>query len=188
MKRLIIIGEGQTEQDYCKDVLETFFTTKNIHVQNTTIKKSKGGIQKWSIIKKQILNHLKSDTSDIITLLIGSIGGFLFLRFRIPGALIIGSILSVAIFNIFFDSALVLKESRPIAQVIAGAFIGAGISKTDLLHMKSIGKPAAVILSGLLILSIITGITMYLISPMDLTTSLMSAIPGGMSYMPLLSE
>lgn len=124
----------------------------------------------------------------ILTLFIDAMGGFLFLRFRIPGALIIGSILSVAIFNIFFDSALVLKESRLIAQVIAGAFIGAGISKTDLLHMKSIGKPAAVILSGLLILSIITGITMYLISPMDLTTSLMSAIPGGMSYMPLLSE
>lgn len=74
MKRLIIIGEGQTEQAFCKDVLEPFFTTKNIHVQNPTIKKSKGGIQKWSIIKKQILNHLKSDTSAIITLLIDYYG------------------------------------------------------------------------------------------------------------------
>lgn len=123
-----------------------------------------------------------------ITLLVGAIGGFILLRFRVPGALIIGSILFVAIFNIFFDSAYILSEGRLVAQVIAGAFIGSGISKSDLFHMRSLGKPAFIIIGGLLILSIFTGITMYLISPMDLITSLMAAVPGGMSYMPLISD
>lgn len=124
----------------------------------------------------------------LITLLVGAFGGFILLRFKIPGALIIGSILFVSMFNIFTDSAIVFKEGRLIAQVIAGAFIGSGISKSDIIHMKSLWKPALVVIGGLLALSIITGMIMYLTSPMDLITSLMSAVPGGMSYMPLISD
>lgn len=74
MKRLIIIGEGQTEQAFCKDVLQPFFATKSIYIQNPTIKKSKGGIVPWKELKKEILNHLKSDETAYVTLLIDYYG------------------------------------------------------------------------------------------------------------------
>jgi hypothetical protein len=57
MKRLIIIGEGQTEQAFCNDVLQDYFNTRDIYIQNPTIKKTKGGIVSWVDLKKQIENH-----------------------------------------------------------------------------------------------------------------------------------
>jgi hypothetical protein len=74
MKRLIIIGEGQTEQAFCKDILQPFFATKSIYIQNPTIKKTKGGIVPWKELKKEILNHLKSDTTVCVTLLMDYYG------------------------------------------------------------------------------------------------------------------
>jgi hypothetical protein len=74
MKRLIIIGEGQTEQAFCHDVLQPYFTRFNVQIQNPTIKKSKGGIVDWRILKKEITNHLQVDHSAIVSMLIDYYG------------------------------------------------------------------------------------------------------------------
>lgn len=74
MKRLIIIGEGQTEQAFCHDILKPYFSAKAIHIQNPTIKKSKGGIVDWKNLKKEISIYLQSDTSALVTLLIDYYG------------------------------------------------------------------------------------------------------------------
>lgn len=74
MKRIIIICEGQTEVEFCKDVLCPYFIGKEILIQTPLIKKSGGGIVKWSILKKQIENHLKQDQSAIVTTFIDFYG------------------------------------------------------------------------------------------------------------------
>ena len=74
MKRLIIIGEGQTEQAFCHDILKPYFNTKDIYIQNSTIKKSKGGIVDWKNLKKEINIYLQNDTSASVTLLIDYYG------------------------------------------------------------------------------------------------------------------
>jgi len=74
MKRLIIIGEGQTEQAFCHDILRPYFSAKDIYIQNPTIKKSKGGIIDWKDLKKEIGYYLHSDTSAAVTLLIDYYG------------------------------------------------------------------------------------------------------------------
>jgi len=74
MKRLIIICEGETEQEFCKEVLSPYFLEKNIYIQAPIIKKSNGGIVKWSELKKQIENHLKQDAEAKVTTLIDFYG------------------------------------------------------------------------------------------------------------------
>lgn len=74
MKRIIIIGEGQTEQEFCNDVLQPYFNSLEITIQNPTIKKTGGGIVKWSALKHQIVEHLKQDKSATVTLLIDYYG------------------------------------------------------------------------------------------------------------------
>lgn len=74
MKRLIIICEGQTEQAFCNDVLQSYFNTRGIYIQNPTIKTTKGGIVSWGEMKKQIENHLKQDNTAIVSLLIDYYG------------------------------------------------------------------------------------------------------------------
>jgi len=58
MKRVIIICEGQTEREFCKNILAPHLVHKNIHIQAPLIKRSMGGIVRWSILKKEIETHL----------------------------------------------------------------------------------------------------------------------------------
>lgn len=67
MKHLIVIGEGQTEQEFCKDVLSPYFLPREIQIHNPTIKKTGGGIVKWEVLKKQIENHLFQQPNAIVT-------------------------------------------------------------------------------------------------------------------------
>ncbi|MCU4164151.1 DUF4276 family protein [Carboxylicivirga caseinilyticus] len=73
MKRIIIIGEGPTEQLFCNDVLQPVFNAHDIFLETPKIKKSKGGIVAWEHLKKQVELHLK-DTGVYVTTLIDYYG------------------------------------------------------------------------------------------------------------------
>ena len=74
MKRIIIICEGQTEQEFCKDLLQPYFIKRNILVEYPTIKHSSGGIVAWTTLHKQIENHLKQDAAAFVTTFIDYYG------------------------------------------------------------------------------------------------------------------
>jgi len=74
MIRLIIICEGQTEQAFCKTVLSPYFLNKGIIVQSPTIKHTRGGIVRWSILKQQIETHLQGEPKTFVTTLIDYYG------------------------------------------------------------------------------------------------------------------
>lgn len=75
MKRIIVICEGQTEEEFVKTTLQSELgSTKNIYFFPVLIKKSKGGIVPWIDIKKQIEIHLKEDKEAFITTLLDYYG------------------------------------------------------------------------------------------------------------------
>jgi hypothetical protein len=74
MKRIIIICEGQTEQEFCKNLLYKHFYEKNILIQTPLIKKSGGGIVAWRHLKNQIETHLKQDKNATVTTFIDYYG------------------------------------------------------------------------------------------------------------------
>lgn len=59
MKRLIIVCEGPTEQEFCLEVLGVELAKRDVYVEAPLIKHSHGGIVAWEIIKRQILKHLQ---------------------------------------------------------------------------------------------------------------------------------
>lgn len=59
MKRLIIICEGPTEQEFCMEVLGGELAKRDVYVEAPLIKHSHGGIVPWATIKRQILKHLQ---------------------------------------------------------------------------------------------------------------------------------
>lgn len=124
----------------------------------------------------------------LLTIIVALIVGYIFLKLKVPGGMMIGSIIGVSILNIFTGSAEMLPEGKVAAQIIAGAFIAAGLEKSDLKRLKSIVKPAIILIFGMLILNIISGFLIYLLSPLDLVTSFMCAVPGGISDIPIISE
>lgn len=74
MKRLIVICEGETEQEFCNTILFPFFISNNIIIQAPLLKHSHGGIVRWDILKKQIEITLKADPKAYVTLLIDYYG------------------------------------------------------------------------------------------------------------------
>jgi hypothetical protein len=74
MSRIIIICEGETEKEFCTKILSPYFSSMGIYIHSPLIKKTMGGIVKWSELKKQILLHLKTDRSAFVTMFIDYYG------------------------------------------------------------------------------------------------------------------
>lgn len=74
MKRLIIICEGQTELEFCKDVLYPYFFNQGVFIQTPLIKKSGGGIVSWGHLRDQIRKHLFQDGEAFVTTLVDFYG------------------------------------------------------------------------------------------------------------------
>lgn len=83
MKRVIIICEGPTEKEFCTKILSPEFASNNIFIQSPLIKKSMGGIVKWTELRKQIQLHLKTDQKAVVTTLIDYYG--LYAKYQFPG-------------------------------------------------------------------------------------------------------
>lgn len=73
MKSIIIVCEGQTEEEFCKTILRPYFKPKDIFIKNPLIERSNGGIVSWKILKKEIENHLQ-DKNTVVTTLIDYYG------------------------------------------------------------------------------------------------------------------
>ena len=69
MKRVIIVCEGETEKEFCKNVLAPHLIRQNIFIQAPLIKRSMGGIVRWSILKKEIETHLLAPNVIVTTLI-----------------------------------------------------------------------------------------------------------------------
>jgi len=82
MKRIIIICEGQTERDFCKEVLTPYLWQYGITIQTPLIKISGGGIVKWDYLRKQAETHLKESSSVFVSTFIDYYG--LYEKYNFP--------------------------------------------------------------------------------------------------------
>lgn len=81
MKRVIIICEGETEREFCKNVLAPHLINHKIFIQAPLIKRSMGGIVRWSVLKKEIETHLL-ESNVIVSSLIDYYG--LYQKYSFP--------------------------------------------------------------------------------------------------------
>lgn len=126
-------------------------------------------------------------THFLMTLAVCLVFGTIAFKLKVPGGMMIGAIIGVAALNIFFGTASMPHFAKTAAQVAAGAYIGCTVEKNDLQRMRLLIKPAIVLLTGMLIQNLLIGFAIYLLSPLDLVTSLMSGVPGGLTDIPIIS-
>ena len=74
MNRIIIICEGQTEQEFCNTLLQPYFNNQNITLQAPLIKKTMGGIANWNVLKREIETYLRREKDVLVTTLIDYYG------------------------------------------------------------------------------------------------------------------
>ena len=82
MKRVIIICEGETEREFCKNVLAPHLISHDIFLQAPLIKRSMGGIVRWPILKKEIETYLL-EPNVIVSTFIDYYG--LYQKYSFPG-------------------------------------------------------------------------------------------------------
>lgn len=122
-----------------------------------------------------------------LTLAVGTAFGIGAAKLKIPGGLLVGAIVGAAMLNILFSNAYMPKDTKLYVQIIAGAFIGCIMEKSDLKRIPHIIKPASIMLISFLILNLTVGFLIWKISPLDLITSLMAVVPGGISDTPIIA-
>ena len=70
MKRLIIIVEGDTEEEFVNSILRPYFYSKGFYqIDCFKIKHSKGGMSKYRHLKKDILNIIYENNVVVSTLI-----------------------------------------------------------------------------------------------------------------------
>lgn len=71
MKRLVIIAEGDTEESFVNNILSPHFNSLGLYndIQCFKIKKSSGGLSKYSDVKKDIINTLYENDVIVSTML-----------------------------------------------------------------------------------------------------------------------
>ena len=74
MKRIIIVCEGETEQEFVSDILRPPFLSRGILLNDPKIKRSNGGIVKWNLLKAQIERHLREGDKPYVTTFIDYYG------------------------------------------------------------------------------------------------------------------
>lgn len=123
----------------------------------------------------------------LITLAVGIAAGLVFKKAKVPAGYMVGAFVAVGILGCTTAGAWVPDGTRTGVQIIAGAFVGCSMERSDLRRMKKIGGPVAVMLFACLGLMILAGFVITAFSDLDLRTSLMCAVPGGINDTPVVA-
>lgn len=70
MKRVIIYCEGPSEETFINHILGPKFIEDDVYITATSF----GGVSKYSIIRKKLLNLCRSDSSAVITTMLDYYG------------------------------------------------------------------------------------------------------------------
>ena len=123
----------------------------------------------------------------LLTLLCALAVGYLLDKIHLPGGMMVGAVIGSCLLGVLTQQSYMPSPAKTFAQIIAGAFIGAGITRDDVREMKTVLRPALILLPCLLLVNIIGGLLIYRTGTMDLMTALMCCVPGGISDIPMIA-
>jgi len=123
----------------------------------------------------------------VLTALAALLGALIFTRLHIPAGTMIGAVCGTVVLSLTMDCAVMPYAAKFLAQITAGAFIGCSIDRSDLKVLRGVYRPALLVIGCYLALNLLTGMLLWQIAGMDLLTSLLCAVPGGMSDVPLIA-
>lgn len=134
----------------------------------------------WFLSKQQGLNL---GATLIIAVGFGILGYFL----GIPAGGMTFAMISVAILNIGTGRGYLPMPLRRATQILAGTLMGVRMTYADLVGLRTMIVPAALLIMGIIIINLIVGFFLNKLTKIGLITSLLSSVPGGVSDMALIA-
>lgn len=123
----------------------------------------------------------------IITALVAGVSAYLGYRFKLPAGCLLGSLIGVSAYSIITGNALMPTDVKTVVQMVAGAFIGLGVSKKDVQEMRFLFKPMLVLIACLLVMNLSVGFLLHKMAGMTLITGLLCSAPGGVMDISMMS-
>lgn len=118
---------------------------------------------------------------------VAAAGGLLLSRLHVPGGMLVGAIVGVVLLNLATGKAYLYPQTRVLAQVLTGAYIGCLVTIDDLKHLPSVIRPYLAVMASFLVLNLAVGFFIWKVTDLDLLTALFCASPGGMTDTPLVA-
>jgi uncharacterized protein len=116
----------------------------------------------------------------LLTALTGTVAGYLFHRWRLPGGAMVGAILAVGTLHVSVPMLEpVARDARIVAQIMIGIVIGASIRKEPLLLLRRYIPHIALVLVVVLGAAVASGLLLAAHAGFDLLTALLATVPGG---------
>lgn len=140
--------------------------------KNTTVKKA----------KNYDLNEV------LISLIIAFIFGFIGKLTGIPAGTMIFSLIGISLMKIFKDKGYMPLILKQLAQILAGTFIGCGITKTVIYNLKSFIIPVIIMVLMYIIFCALLGYIMSKLFKIDIITAMFCCTPAGASDMALIAS
>ena len=131
---------------------------------------------------------IKGEKSFLFTIIVGIIGGIIGYFSHLPAGTMSCSMALVAYFNVKTQKAYMPIPLRKIIQSFGGALIGAKVTLPDVIALKDLILPIILIIIGFCLMNVLVGFFLYKTTKFSLSTSLLSASPGGMSDISLMAE
>lgn len=123
-----------------------------------------------------------------ITLTCAAAGGLLLYRLHIPSGAMLGALVAVAILNTATGEAVFYDGLKIVLQIVSGAMIGGKISRQDLRSMRTLLKPAVILVLSMMVLNLSFGGMIHSWGGLDIPTALFATTPGGVADMALIAE
>lgn len=123
----------------------------------------------------------------VITLLIGTLGGLLAKKCRIPAPFMIGSMLAVGIVSISFGYVISEKSLKTFAQIVSGVYIGQTISRSDIVNFPKLWKAVGGLMAIFTLNMVMLGLVFIHYFHMDPITAFLSCLPGGIMDVSLMA-
>lgn len=123
----------------------------------------------------------------LLTVLTAAASGLFLLRCRVPGGMLVGAILGVAILNLATEHAFLYPQTRVAAQALTGAYIGCMMTREDISRLPRLLPAYLVMMGSFLALNLSIAAFMLWATDYDLLACLFCTAPGGVSDTPLIA-
>jgi len=133
--------------------------------------------------------ELNGVTGMGLYLLIGTVGGLIGSRLKMPGGTLMGAMMAIVVFKVLLQKDFdVPKAYTFLVQVLIGIMVGASYSpEMNRLFVKIVG-PVIVSTAVLIAAGLAISVVLVKIGLLDASTAYLSTSPGAMSAMVTLAE
>ena len=129
----------------------------------------------------------KTPQNMVITMAVAAAGALIGITVGIPSAAMTGAMIASAAWNVVTGRVFIPGELRKLTQIVAGAIIGAMVTRADILSIGTMIVPFLIIIGEYLIFDFVIAPVLAKVFRMDLLTMILACTPAGASDMALIA-